>query len=114
MWTRMSDRFDARMRGRAMQRQSLMRESKFTSQRPDRGPGGMIRGAYTTAESNGGTMIGKRVVSSVFIAATIGVSAGFVPLAMGQTEKSAGQSQVVVTVKPGVHAAPLCGRTILS
>lgn len=52
-------------------------------------------------------MIGKRVVSSVFIAATIGVSAGFVPLAMGQTEKSAGQSQVVVTVKPGVHAAPL-------
>lgn len=55
-------------------------------------------------------MTGKRVVSAVFIAATIGVSAGIVPLAMGQTEKSTGHSQVVVTVKPGVRAAPLLRR----
>jgi len=52
-------------------------------------------------------MIARRVVSAVFIVAMVGVSAGSVPLAMAQTEKSAGQSQVVVTVKAGVHAAPL-------
>lgn len=55
-------------------------------------------------------MIRKRVLSAIFIAATIGVSVGIVPLAVGQTEKSTGQSQVVVTVKPGVHAAPLVRR----
>ena len=49
----------------------------------------------------------KRVGIAVLVAAVIGMTAGFPSLAMGQTEISAAQSQLVVTVEPGAHPAPL-------
>ncbi|MGH9617306.1 MAG: hypothetical protein ACRD28_11240 [Acidobacteriaceae bacterium] len=41
----------------------------------------------------------KRVASAVLITAMIGMGAAFAPLAMGQNQSTAGQGQLVVTVK---------------
>lgn len=52
-------------------------------------------------------MMRKRVGIVVLAAAVIGMTAGFPSLAMGETGKSTAQAQLVVTVEPGAHPAPL-------